>query len=249
MCTVTFIPRAHGFLLAMNRDEQIARGTAVPPTQVSLGAVRAIYPRDTEGGTWIGVNSRGATFALLNWNDAAALAKKGQSRGRVIPGLLASADRREAQGELDRMELNGMLPFRLIGIFGAEERVWEWRWDQRSLAGRDLSWEARHWFSSGLSDEEAARARGAACALAWRQGDAGSLAWLRNLHASHDPAPGPFSICVHREGVETLSYSEIECTPRQIYFRYSAGLPCRISPPQHCLDLQRVTRLAASERV
>ena len=37
-----------------------------------------------------------------------------------------------------------------------------------------------------------------------------SLAWMRRLHRSHVPAPGPFSICVHREDARTVSYTEIE---------------------------------------
>ena len=39
MCTVSFIPRHEGYLLAMNRDEKITRGQATPPTVVEIGAV------------------------------------------------------------------------------------------------------------------------------------------------------------------------------------------------------------------
>ena len=140
MCTLTFVPKESGYYFAMNRDERIARGVGTPPEKVDLAGVKAVYPRDTEGGTWIAGNDRGIAFALLNWNDVATSARKLQSRGVVIPALLASRSHREAQATFGRLDLKGILPFRLIGIFPAEKQAGEWRWDQTSLSYHPHSW-------------------------------------------------------------------------------------------------------------
>src|SRR5215510_258062 len=178
MCTLTFIPRNNGYYLAMNRDERIARGPADPPAKFLAGGVDIICPRDTEGGTWIAANSRGAAFALLNWNDVMLNALKTRSRGDVIPALFGSSSSREAEAMFSQVELKGILPFRLVGIFPIEKQVSEWRWDQKSLDCHPLSWNRGHWFSSSLSDEKALQHRGAACYRAWQQDAAGSIMWL-----------------------------------------------------------------------
>src|SRR5438093_950418 len=52
MCTVSFVPTARGFRLAMNRDEKRARVAALPPAVVRLNGHRAIFPREPGVGTW-----------------------------------------------------------------------------------------------------------------------------------------------------------------------------------------------------
>ncbi len=227
MCTLTFVPRDkdNGYYLAMNRDESISRAAADPPTQVDLGDTRAIYPRDGAGGTWIAANSHGLTFALLNWNDVPqAAAQKIRSRGCVIPALLQFSSCQAVEEALNRTDFKGILPFRVIGIFPGEKTIREWRWNLAMLQSETHPWERCHWFSSSLSDEQAAQQRGVLCQTAWAEADAGSLAWIRRLHGSHGQTP--FSICVHREAVRTLSYTEFACMPEGIECRYFAGSPC-----------------------
>jgi uncharacterized protein with NRDE domain len=78
--------------MAMNRDEQIARGAGMPSEMHEFDGTKAIYPNDGDGGTWIAANECGIALALLNWNDIAPSAKavKTRSRGRVIPALIDS---------------------------------------------------------------------------------------------------------------------------------------------------------------
>src|SRR3954464_1119537 len=97
MCTLSFIPTERGYLVAMNRDEQISRETALPPQIFG----DALYPRDPGGsGTWIGVNSFGITLALLNRNLSGTPHAKLRSRGDVIPALVGSSSLPEIQRSL-----------------------------------------------------------------------------------------------------------------------------------------------------
>ncbi len=79
MCTFTFIPKPQGYLLGMNRDERLTREAALPPVAVA-SALPAVYPRESGGGTWIGSNAAGITFALLNQNPGPSAGQGAQPR-------------------------------------------------------------------------------------------------------------------------------------------------------------------------
>ncbi len=226
MCTLTFIPR-------------IARGPAAPPARMQSGTVTAIYPRDVEGGTWIGVNEQGMAFALLNWNRHGASTEKTRSRGEIIPALVSLSSFDELQISMRDADLHGLLPFRLVAISPLEKKVAQWRWDQRTRLFQAHEWKPRHWFSSSLSDDLAELQRGAVCRAAWGEPAAGSLPWLRRLHASHEDGPRPFSICVHREYVRTLSYTEMVCTRQRVSTYYVSGSPCETRLIAHSLGIAR----------
>jgi hypothetical protein len=229
MCTLSVVTRDDGYLLGMNRDERVERGAGLPPAAHEVGGVRAIYPTDGAGGTWIAANEDGVTLALLNWNHSAIPrtdTDKIRSRGLVIPAVIGSRSLAQFLAAMDVLELHGMLSFRLVGIFPSEKEICEWRWCSGQVELLHHRWELRHWFSSSLSDEQAESRRGAACQDAWTDPDAGSAQWLRRLHGAHGDSPGPFSICVHRSDVRTLSYSEIEYSPGRLRVGHFLGSPC-----------------------
>ena len=229
MCTLTVVTDYETYRTAMNRDEKITRGAGLPLGIHELDGVQAIYPGDGAGGTWFAINEYGITLALLNWNDVAARGtapSKIRSRGQVIPALIGSELLSKLRELVARSSFEGMLPFRLVGVFPFEQQIWEWRWDTTQLDVQVHGWKSRHWFSSSLSDKLAARMRGSACSKAEHEADCGSVPWLRRLHASHAGGPGPFSLCVHRDDVKTLSYSEGAFTPSRIEMAHFRGSPC-----------------------
>jgi hypothetical protein len=235
MCTVSVITGDDQYLLGMNRDEKLSRGKADGPVATERGQVRMLFPRDVEGGTWIAVNEYGNGFALLNWHapvDERPASAKSQSRGHVIPHVASAGSLlEEVEQSLTPEFFEGMLPFRLIGVFPKETRLVEWRWNLHALEAMPYDWAPRHWFSSGLSDQSAEENRGGVCAQAWLEESAGSVEWLRRLHASHGNGPGPFSVCVHRESVGTLSYTEIDYRAGKSRLTYIEGSPCAPGAP------------------
>lgn len=232
MCTLTVVTGNDTYVMAMNRDEKIARGTGLPPEIHEFDGTRAIYPSDGNGGTWLATNEYGIALALLNWNDIAPrgiAATKRRSRGRVIPALIDSRSISDLHEVFGVSNFRGMMPFRLIGVFPSEQEIWEWRWDSAQLDFHVHAWESRHWFSSSLSDERAESLRGAACRTARYESDAGSVRWLRRLQASHAGGPGPFSLCVHREDVKTLSYTEVMLSSGSVRMCHFHGSPCTMT--------------------
>lgn len=246
MCTLSVITRDHSYLIAMNRDEKITRGAGLPPEVHEFEGARAIYPSDGSGGTWLATSEYGVTWALLNWNDAAGIGVpvlQARSRGRVIPALIHLSSTSDVQHALDVSLVQGMMPFRLVGVFPSEREIWEWRWDSTQLGFRIHGWESQHWFSSSLSDERAESFRGAACRGAHQEPDAGSARWLRRLHASHAGGPGPFSVCVHREDVKTLAYSEVMVTSGLVRMAHFTGSPCTMAAIQAIEIARRQARI------
>jgi hypothetical protein len=121
----------------------------------------------------------------------------------------------------------------------SEQAIGEWRWDSSQLTFQDHSWHSRHWFSSSLSDRQAESCRGTACHNAQKESDAGSASWLRRLHASHAGGAGPFSLCVHRGDVKTLSYSEVMVTPTVVQMGHFRGSPCAMASI-HPIEMTRI---------
>ena len=227
MCTVSFLPDARGFYLAMNRDELLTRAVGLPPAIVETSGCRVIYPREPAGGTWIAVNDRGICLTLLNWHRVDSF-PPGEvvSRGEIVKSLGLTGSLSEVEEKLPRLPLERMRPFRLLVIANGERAVGEYRWNLRQVQDHRYDWIHRHWFSSGYDEETAERVRSSVCQKAWRQKDAGNLAWLRDLHATHLPEPGPFSICMHQAVAETVSYTEVAVVNEEITMRYQPGPVC-----------------------
>jgi Transport and Golgi organisation 2 len=229
MCTLTFVPTKDGYVAGMNRDEKLTRLHALPPGRFDFRGTTAVFPRENSGGTWIGCNSHGNLLALLNWNDVvppvggASL----RSRGLLISELIGGDDLTDTDARYAQLDLNGVLPFRLVGAFLRESVIREWRWDGLRRQEFKFAWGKGHWFSSSVSDALAWRERGQTCKSAKRDRSMDLVPWVRNLHQSHNPVPGPFSICVHREDAATVSYTEVRCSGKGISMSYRSGSPCR----------------------
>lgn len=228
MCTLTFVPTEDGYLAGMNRDELFSRPRALPPKIYVKGAMEMVYPREPSGGTWIACNSQGNLLALLNWNGSEShnLGEKRRTRGLVTPQLIGLPDLSTTDSHFQQMILDGLFPFRLIGVFRSEKVVNEWSWDGTAKKFLRLSWARKHWFSSSLSDSLAEKERRRACEAVAGGPVAGSNSWLRRLHRSHVPGAGPFSVCVHRQDAATVSYTEVRCGGTQISMDYLDGNPC-----------------------
>ena len=228
MCTLTIVPTENGYLAAMNRDELRARPLALPDLFIGNESVRFVSPREASGGTWIGSNERGDLLALLNWNLVSRQPNSEAmvSRGTVIPSLIATANAPSLGRDLQQLPLESLAPFRLVGVSWEERTILEGRWDGRKIEVLTFPWARGHWFSSSLSDERAARERGATSELAAMQWPVGT-SWLRRLHRSHAPGAGAFSICVHRPDAGTVSYTEVHMDANRVTMSYLTGNPCQ----------------------
>jgi hypothetical protein len=226
MCTVSFLPKAQGFYLAMNRDEKRDRSTALAPRIVDMGSRRAVFPSEPAGGTWISANDAGVCLALINWHRVQRQPKNDVvSRGNVVRALAGKSCAAEIADGIRTLPLRKLRPFRLIAIVPPEKLVTEWRWNLEWLTVRDHKWQQQHWFSSGFDERRAELERQRVCDSARTHQSTKKLNWLRQLHRSHEPKRGPFSICMHRRDASTVSYTEVAVSEKRATMRYNAG-PC-----------------------
>lgn len=227
MCTVTFIPRRSGYCLAMNRDEKRTRAKGLAPAIRNLNGHPVLYPSEPSGGTWIALNDKGVSLALINWYAITARVRaNGVSRGVIIPSLSAADSSALANTELAALPLDRINPFRLIGVFPASQEITEWRWNLKQLTRKRHRWLAQQWISSGFDEHTAQRLRSKTFRQAQTQESAGTIGWLRRLHRSHSPQTGPFSTCMHRTDAATVSYTEIDVFRERASLRHVCGPPC-----------------------
>jgi hypothetical protein len=227
MCTVSFLPSLQGFYLAMNRDEKRDRFAALPPEVVDLESRCAIFPREPTGGTWISANNAGVCLALINWHRIEREPTRDIiSRGQVVKELAGNSSADEIANGVMKLPLRKLRPFRLIAIAPRERRVIEWRWNLQRLVTRNHEWRRRHWFSSGFDERRAEAERQRVCDGAKPQNLVERLNWLRQLHRSHAPKRGPFSICMHRSHAATVSYTEVTVSKQRAAMRYKSGPAC-----------------------
>src|SRR5689334_14803468 len=89
MCTVTFIARPGGYYLGMNRDEKRARPVATAPARSQINGRSILAPSEPGGGTWIGANDAGVSFALINWYGVRRRVESQPiSRGEIVRAAL-----------------------------------------------------------------------------------------------------------------------------------------------------------------
>ncbi len=227
MCSVTFCPRRGGYIVGMNRDENLARVRGLPPARADFGDVCVLHPREPAGGTWISVNDRGVVFALVNWYAVTARAPRPVvSRGEVVSAMRDALTSSESGIRFGRLDLPRMDPFRLVGLFPEERLAVEWRWDVRHPTRTTHAWTPMQWLSSGHDEPAAQQVRGGTFESVRDEPDAGSVPWLRRLHASHAPERGPFSTCMHRTDAATVSYTEIEVDAGSVRMDHSNEALC-----------------------
>ena len=119
MCTLSWTPLPGGYALAMNRDERRTRARGLPPEPTLARNVSVLMPTDPDaGGTWVSVNGRGMSMALLNRYEESPKDEGGRftSRGLLIRELAWVAGPDEIEAELGSRSLASYRPFTLAGL-------------------------------------------------------------------------------------------------------------------------------------
>lgn len=239
MCTVSWLRGAAGYDLFCNRDERRARARALPPTVRDRVGVRYVAPADGDfGGSWIAANEHGLTLCLLNgYEDEETRPREGtqppageRSRGLLLIDLI---DCRAAAQARARLAASTDLPryrsFTLLALDAAGAGVAA-RW-----AGGRLMLEDEPRAPMTSSSFETAAVRAAREGLFRRTvaaaGESAGAELFAQFHRSHEPARGPYSVCMHRGDAATASFSRVRVRGGRIEFEYQSGAPCEGGTP------------------
>lgn len=220
MCTLTWKQSKTDYIVRFNRDELRSRETSSSPKKFKIGNTSYLAPIDPQStGTWISANTNGVTLCLMNRYGYSPDNPK--SRGYIIPSLSKAASISEAFRLIKNLDLTSTPSFSLfcISLVDSPKLM---HWNGVSLLCDDTPYDCLS--SSSFSPDTVIPNR-IGCFDRFKEKD------LLEFHASHLPSAGPYSVCVHRHNVATVSYSEILATTSDISFSYHDGSPCAKVPP------------------
>jgi len=222
MCTVSWQFNASGYHLFFNRDELNSRQPALPPEIQQHKNARVITPTDTDaGGTWISVNEHGLTLCLLN-NYAAQTQIKDKawiSRGKLVLDLSHATDANSLLALFNTIKLNRYRPFDLL-ILSLNGHTHQLSWDGSELqliTNPDMPLTSSSFQTKAVINSRTQQ---------FHQITDLTDSQLRIYHASHSPERGAFSVCMHRDNGQTVSFSHIRVNQAQVRFDYYDGPPC-----------------------
>jgi hypothetical protein len=229
MCTVSWIHEDGGYHLLCNRDERKDPPAALAPRVDQRGWVRFIAPVDPQsGGSWIGVNEFGVSVCLLNGASPVNTATAFLSRGLIVRDLTWAESTDECALWLNQLDLSRVAPFTVLLLQPRKPAiVGEWNGACVDVIRSADSYMPLISSSHDLSGARKIRRR----EFRNRATAAGlvDVPLLYAFHSAHGPAPSAYSPCMHRPDAETVSFSHIAVTPKEIRFSYWPTAPCRLA--------------------
>lgn len=230
MCTAFIYrnPETHFCFLGFNRDESIKRKKAISPSIENLKNLDILCPRDGDfGGTWIGVNSHGEIFAILNYYEAELkLIRNPVSRGLLLRGLLKKD---LALGDIEVQKLAEYYPFRILQISFSVSILFEWDGKKISIFESSDRWQViGSSFTMGQKAEDERKKLFAVQFLPRlnQKEDVEKIA--SQFLTSHEPEKGSLSPCMHKTIARTISQTLISLNENLAVMKYKNGPPCEL---------------------
>lgn len=229
MCTVSWFHTTDGYQLFCNRDERLTRLKAIPPRLHKHRNVTYIAPEDGDHrGTWIGVNQFGLALCLLNRYQDSNIDSTSSytSRGLLVADLLDSYSQADFQDRIEGRDLSVFQPFTIVAIEPEKNRLLV-GWTGRERIINSNAESELPLVSSSYDFAGAAESRRSIFHHLTQESGETNTETFSDFHASHLPARGPYSPCMHRADAETVSFSRITVTEDNIEFWYHPLSPCQ----------------------
>jgi len=179
-------------------------------------------------GSWIGVNSAGLFFSLLNLNEKNMenyRPNPGQkSRGLIVSFLLGSFSLTDSKEKLQTFNMTDFPPFRLLYLDVNQMIFGSHTWNGRIFLGDEFLWSGEPLFytSSGLGDSYVYKPRHNLFMQFFRRFDfSENFAEVQDsFHMQRDDRNLDTSIFMERSSAMTVSRSVIEINKSRIKFIY-----------------------------
>lgn len=158
MCTVSFYKAQNHVIITSNRDENINRPIALPPTKMAVDHSVIYCPIDPQhNGTWFAVNPIGSVFVLLNGADKKHTPNPPykRSRGLVLLEIAAHSNYIDKWNSIDLEHIEN---FTIVAYF--KNKLAQLRWDGNKKSHQFLNENDFHiWSSTTLYDESTIKKR------------------------------------------------------------------------------------------
>ncbi len=218
MCTLTWTPAPDGYHLLFNRDERKTRQLELPPEVLQVEGRALIAPRDGDhGGTWLAVNDRGVTFALLNHYDAEADPDLAPPEAPLSRGDIPLKMAMHPELDPSAMELHRFRPFHLVRM-GPGRAGRSWLWNGAVLSSSlPEEWDLAVLSTSSFDSGRAIQIRRD------RYRDLGpnpTLEALEKFHRSSSPLGSAYGVLMRRDDAQTMSITHVHVGPREVVVSY-----------------------------
>ncbi|MBE7413443.1 MAG: NRDE family protein [Leptospiraceae bacterium] len=212
--------------LGFNRDESVKRKKAISPSIEKINDVEVLCPKDGDyGGTWIGVNSTGEIFAILNFYEAQLkILRNPVSRGLLLRSVLFK------EIALDGIDAQGLVkyyPFRIIKINYSTVMLFEWNGESIHTQEDAGKWQV---FGSSFTLGKKAEIERRRLFEEKFLPDIKNFQDMENTSirflTSHIPEAGALSPCMHRREARTVSQTLITLRKNVVSMKYKNSPPC-----------------------
>lgn len=220
MCTVSFFYKGNdAFVLTSNRDESPNR-EAKEPAIYTVSDTKLIFPKDTAGGTWIGMSNQKRVVCLLNggFETHVRLPEYRHSRGVVVKDFLTTSHLLET---IENYNLDLIEPFTLvIADWNNSLQLFELVWDGAQKHFQKLALTIPHiWSSSSLYTKKMKQLRRDWFAE-FQQKENLNANTLFNFHKTAGIGDPNVDVIMDRGVVKTISITQIEKTTDTISMQY-----------------------------
>jgi len=233
MCTLTWLHTADGYRLWFNRDELLSRGPELPPAVAETPDGRYIAPADSDqGGTWIAVNDRGVTVALLNgYRESRGPGREAYtSRGHLVRALATLRSPHQFWRALSPQRLAEFRPL-VLAFVAPEAPALLARWDGLDLVIDPRGEQALPVASSSFRQDEVQRARRALYQNLVEGAGGASVERLEAFQRHVGPhGPDAYSPSMRRPDAATRSQCQVSVDKREVRFVHVPGPPHATEP-------------------
>lgn len=248
MCTVTWLENEDSYEVFCNRDELKTRKLAMPPRLAECNGVHYLAPIDADArGSWLGVNEHGVALCLVNHYPGAffSMEQDYRSRGVLLTSLLDCVSADMFSQRLCEVELEQYRPFMLLAFeLHASFRLAVW--DGRTLQLQNLKTTDLPVTSSSFATTEVISSRKENFTKLSAQIDHDML---MRFHRSHMPERGAYSVCMHRNDAETVSFTHIQVTDVKAQLRYYATALCSATSYEELSIVVKPPAPAAKDKI
>lgn len=211
MCTVTYVPLSNGFCITSNRDEQVARPTAIPPKEYVIASHKITFPKDQKaGGTWF-AQSEKATIVLLNGAQEKHVLKANyrKSRGLIVLDLIASSDSISTWNTIDLQDIE---PFTIVLYVAG--KLYQLQWNETDKSSIELNEKKAYIWSSSTLYSKAIREQRAQWFTDFLKNNATlSGEKLLHFHQFTEHKNSEFGLQINRNDfLKTVSITQVVCS-------------------------------------
>ncbi len=219
MCLVSYTPTRNGFILCSNRDESPTR-SATELIEQKIKREQILFPKDTQGGSWIFCSNKGTVLCILN---GAFLAHKRQLPYRLSRGIMMKEYYQydSTAQFLQYYNFENIEPFTMI--IAKHDQLIEYRWDgiMKHIQILNNS-QSYNWSSATLYTPDRVNARNKLFQKKLKEASTFTPETLKEIHLTGNLGNPEFNFRMsYKDRVRTISFTSIHVQKEKIDFHFN----------------------------